>query len=176
MLGERVVEAVGDDRAQTFDAFAARQLDAAYRLATVILGDPSAAQDATHDAFLAAWRAWPALRDPERFDAWFGRILVNTCRNALRRSRRTVVVDVSAELATRPGRDDLETAAADRESLNRAFTRLSADHRIAIVLRYYEDLTVQQIADRTGVGTGTVKSRLHYALRALGVELREDVR
>ena len=175
MLGERVIDEVGEDRAATFDAFASRHLDAAYRVATAILGDPAAAQDATHDAFVAAWRGWPSLRDPSRFDAWFGRILVNTCRNALRRSRRTIVVDVSARLAARGGGDDPAVEADVRDSLDRAFARLSADHRIAIVLRFYEDLTVNEIADRTGVSSGTVKSRLHYALRALGVQLGQDV-
>ena len=174
MQGQRVIDEVGEDRATTFDAFASGRLDAAYRIATAILGDPAAAEDATHDAFVAAWRAWPSLRDPSRFDAWFGRILVNTCRNALRRSRRAIVVDVSARLANE-SRDDYAAEAAVRDSLDRAFARLSADHRIAVVLRFYEDLTVDEIAHRTGVSSGTVKSRLHYALRALGVQLGQDV-
>jgi len=175
VLSERVIDEVGEDRAATFDAFASQHLDAAYRVATAILGDPAAAQDATHDAFVAAWRGWPSLRDRSRFDAWFGRILVNTCRNALRRSRRTLVVDVSARLAAGSGEDDHAAEAAVRDSLDRAFARLSADHRIAIVLRFYEDLTVDEIADRTGVSSGTVKSRLHYALRALGLQLGQDL-
>jgi RNA polymerase sigma-70 factor (ECF subfamily) len=175
MLGQQVIDEVGEDRAATFEAFASRHLDAAYRVATAILGDPAAAEDATHDAFVAAWRGWPSLRDPSRFDAWFGRILVNTCRNALRQSRRTIVVDVSARLAARSGGADYATEAAVRDSLDRAFARLSADHRIAVVLRFYEDLTVDEIADRTGVSPGTVKSRVHYALRALGVQLGHDV-
>ena len=64
VLGERVIDEVGEDRAATFDAFASRHLDAAYRVATAILGDPAAAQDATHDAFVAAWRGWPSREMP----------------------------------------------------------------------------------------------------------------
>jgi RNA polymerase sigma factor (sigma-70 family) len=154
VLGERVIDEVGEDRAATFDAFASRHLDAAYRVATAILGDPAAAQDATHDAFVAAWRGWPSLRDPSRFDAWFGRILVNTCRKALRRSRRTIVVDVSARLAARGGGGDPAVEADVRDSLDRAFARLSPDHRIAIVLRFYEDLTLAWMAFPEAEPTG----------------------
>ena len=74
-------EGASRDRATTFATLADGHLDEAYRLARLIVGDASEAEDATHDAFVAAWRGWGRLRDPGRFDAWFGRILVNTCRN-----------------------------------------------------------------------------------------------
>ena len=59
----------------------AARLTRAYRLAGIVLGDPSEAQDAVHEAALQAWRHWHELRDPARFDAWFDRILVNQCRD-----------------------------------------------------------------------------------------------
>ncbi|HET9756798.1 MAG TPA: sigma-70 family RNA polymerase sigma factor [Candidatus Limnocylindrales bacterium] len=161
------------DEGEAFAEFAARQLDAAYRLAALIVGDSSDAQDATHDAFLAAWRNWSTLRDPERVDAWFQRILVNTCRNALRRSKRRRILDVSDELRAVAAPGDISAEAADRDAVGRAFGRLSADHRICLVLRYYERLTVDEIAERTGVPAATVKSRIHVALRQAGVTLAE---
>ena len=71
------------ERARAFLRLADDHLDTAYRLARHILRDPTEAQDATHDAFEQAWRKWSTLRDPARFEHWFDRILVNTCRDRL---------------------------------------------------------------------------------------------
>ena len=76
------------ERAEAFLRLADDHLDAAYRLARAILRDSTEAQDATHDAFEQAWRKWSTLRDPARFEPWFDRILVNTCRDRLRSGRR----------------------------------------------------------------------------------------
>jgi RNA polymerase sigma-70 factor, ECF subfamily len=162
-------------RAEAFGRLVDRAaLDRAYRYATLILGSRSDAEDATHDAALAAWRRFGDLRDLERFDAWFGRILVNTCRDQLRGRRRTPL-SLDAESPTEPGarlRDprvspDETEAVAVHETLGLALRSLSAEHREVVVLRYYFDLTVDQIAARTGARSGTVKSRLHHALRRL---------
>lgn len=142
-----------------------RALDAAYRYATLILGDRADAEDATHDAALTAWRRFAELRDPARFDAWFGRILVNACRDRLRVRRRTVHETLDPETAGHAG--DPTDAIAGRQALAGAIRTLSTDHREVVAPRFYSDLTVDQIADRTGVRPGTVKSRLHYALRHL---------
>ena len=174
MLGDRVIAREALDDATVFEAFAARKLDASYRIATLILGDPTDAEDATHDAFVAAWRDWATLRDREKVDAWFGRILVHRCRDLLRRRKRRPVVDVSAELLDLPARGDLSLEAADREAIGRGFASLEADQRICLVLRYYADLSVRQIAEQTGVPEGTVKSRLHRALRELRITLIAD--
>ena len=87
MLATGVRDRLVRDRADEFGALTERHLDGAYRLATVILGDSMEAEDAVHDAAIAAWRSWSSLRDPERFEAWFSRIVVNACRDRLR-SRR----------------------------------------------------------------------------------------
>lgn len=159
------------DRAATFASLAERHLDASYRLARLILSDPIEAEDATHDAFVAAWRGWHQLREPERFDAWFGRILVNTCRNRLRQAHRQTVVDVSGLLELADRGPSPQDSVVDRIELERAFAALSPDHRMVLALRYYADLPVDQIAARLAVRSGTVKSRLHHALRALNAVL-----
>ena len=174
MLGEATVERVVADDAAAFDAFTARKLESSYRIAALIIGNPADAEDVTHDAFVAAWRHWSSLRDPDRADAWFGRILVNRCREHLRKVRRHRVVDISEELLELPAHGDHAAEAVDREAVGRAFARLDADHRICLVLRYYGDLTVPQIAEQTGVPEGTVKSRLHSALRTLRITVRAD--
>lgn len=157
--------AVDDVRARTFDALVDRQaLDRAYRTARLILLDPAEAEDATHDAALSAWRRFGELRDPDRFEAWFGRILVNACRDRLRARRRLPLsIDARVEPLGRAGADPAE-AVARRELLRAALRTLSPAHREVVVLRYFADLTVDQIAERTGAPAGTVKSRLHHAL------------
>jgi RNA polymerase sigma-70 factor (ECF subfamily) len=163
-----------DVRARTFEALLDRRaLDRAYRIARLIVGDPIEAEDATHDAALTAWRHFADLREPARFEAWFGRILVNACRDRIR-ARRRLPISVEANWVG-PLRDARSADPADafvrQELLRNAIRSLSPDHREVVVLRYYADLTVEQIAERIGTRAGTVKSRLHYALR----RLRADV-
>ena len=171
MLGERALEgSEGADRVAAFEALARQSLDSSYRLAALILRDATEAQDAVHDAFVQAWQKWSSLRDADRFDAWFGRILLNVCRDRLRRGRRWQVVDISAALDHRDA-DEQGRRVDDRLAIERSFRHLSADHRIVIVLRFYLDLSVDEIAERVGVPSGTVKSRLHVALRQVGGDL-----
>jgi RNA polymerase sigma factor (sigma-70 family) len=151
-------------REAAFVRLADDHLDAAYRLARAILRDPDEAQDATHDAFVQAWRKWSSLRDPSRFEPWFDRILVNTCRNRLRSSRR-LTTDISDEVAMASG--DPTAPVDDRDVLGNAIASLSPDHQVVVALRFYADLTVETIANRLDIPQGTVQSRLHYALKQL---------
>ena len=156
-------------REATFLALADEHLDASYRLARAILSDPAEAQDATHDAFVQAWRKWSTLRDPARFQPWFDRILVNICRNRLRRSARWQATDISSEVALAAG--DAIGQANDRDEIGAAIASLPPDQRVVVALRYYRDLPIEEIASRLGVPAGTVQSRLHYALKRLHVAL-----
>jgi RNA polymerase sigma factor (sigma-70 family) len=158
------------------DAFAdltLRHLDAAYRLAWAILGDSGDADDATQDAFALAWRKRSSLREADRFDAWFGRILVNVCRERLRsRSRERTRIET---IETEPAAGDTTEPLHRRDAILRAIDRLDPDHRIVVILRFWADLTVDDIAERLAVPPGTVKSRLHDALRSIRPRL-EDAR
>jgi len=156
-------------REDAFQRLADRHLPAAYALARAILRDPADAEDATHDAFVTAWRKWGTLRDVSRFEHWFDRILVNTCRNRLRRSARAG----RAIWNVRPIGHEAHVSWADRETIATALASLDVNHRIVVALRFYRDLTVPEIARRTGLRPGTVKSRLHYALRRLHAALDE---
>jgi RNA polymerase sigma-70 factor, ECF subfamily len=132
-------------------------LDRAYRLATCILRDTAAAEDAVQEAALRAWTMRRGLRDPERAEAWFARIVVNTCRAELaRRSRRPLAGDVDVAV-------DAEASPELRDEVSRALARLTLDDQIVLAMRYGRDLTVPQIAAQTGIREGTVKSRLHNA-------------
>jgi RNA polymerase sigma-70 factor (ECF subfamily) len=162
---------------EVFAALTRRHLDSAYRLAWAILGDSGDADDATQDAFALAWRNRRSLRDPARFDAWFGRILINVCRQLLRQRlrQRSRQFGRPVEVDTGPAVSDTSQPTSDRDAITRAMGRLDADHRIVVILRYWADLTVDEIAARLDVPPGTVKSRLHYALRSMRPGL-EDAR
>ena len=166
---ERVVPskpAASRDRA--FDAeFANRlegELQMAYRLAGYLMADSAEAADAVQDASVRAWRGWPALRERDSFHAWFSQILVNVCRTKLRQRSRRRTVDV----------EEVDVEAADpfkaslaRDTVGRALSALSDELRMVVVLRYWGDMSLAEIAERLNIPIGTVKSRHHAALAAL---------
>jgi RNA polymerase sigma-70 factor, ECF subfamily len=155
-------------RDHTFDtAFVSAlegELAMAYRLAGYLLADSAEAQDAVQEASVRAWRAWKNLREREKFHSWFSQILVNVCRTRLRQrsKRRTLDVDeIDLESA------DPFRAALARDAVGRALSSLSRELRMVVVLRYWGELSLAEIADRLRIPIGTVKSRHHAALQAL---------
>ena len=161
-------------RRAAFARFTDERLARAYRLAGVILRDADEAEDAVHDAGVQAWLHWSELRDQTKADAWFDRIVVNECRARLRR-RRIAPITV-AELPERAGGHDAFGELIERDALRNALAGLDPDHRIAVVLRHVDGLSPAEIAERTGTREGTVKSRLHYALRDLRAALEAGER
>jgi RNA polymerase sigma-70 factor, ECF subfamily len=176
-MGRDVVDAVAVDTpgaARTLDAFEAmsdRCLDDSYRLAAVILRDPAEAQDVVHDAVLIGWRKFGSLRDPSRFDAWFGRIVLNLCRDRLRTQRRGQVRETALVAQMDMGERDDFGRVADRDAIAAAFPKLDPDLQVIVALRFYKDLQLEAIADLLGIPLGTVKSRLHTGLKRLRAEL-----
>jgi RNA polymerase sigma-70 factor (ECF subfamily) len=151
-------------RREAFETLTDQRLLRAYRLATLILRRDGDAQDAVHDAAVIAWTRFDELRDHSRFDAWFDRIVVNVCRQRLRRGGVRTLVMEGATMGQLP---DGASARAEQDALRRALDQLKPEHRAVIVLRHLEDRSIAEIAERTGEREGTVKSRLHYALREL---------
>jgi RNA polymerase sigma-70 factor (ECF subfamily) len=165
-----------DSAAAAYRALMEAELERSYRLAAVILRDPIDAEDAVHDAAVAAWRSWHVLRDEASGPAWFQRIVVNKCRDRLRRRRRRSLLEFVGrpmerdEPATTSGSD----RAADADLVRFGLRRLSADERVAVMLRYAQDMTVPQIAALLEIPEGTVKSRLHHALGKLRAAMQEE--
>jgi RNA polymerase sigma-70 factor (ECF subfamily) len=151
------------------DAFAAlvdlsiARLDTAARL---ILRDPELARDAVQETLFTAWRRLRGLRDPDRFDAWLHRLLVNASLDLLRRRRRRVI-EVELLTIDAPTTTDTVGAIADRDLLDAALARLDPGHRAVVVLHYYLGMPLPDVAQAVGIPLGTAKSRLHYALGAM---------
>ena len=179
--GVLVERAQAGDR-PAFEALLDRWLEPALRTAYAILGDEADARDATQDAFLQAWRELPRLRDPDRFDAWLNRILVNRCRTLRGRRRRTTVREI--HLSALAGPD--EPAAGDDppddsgrlslDAVEHAFSRLSVPERTILVLHHLQHLPLTDVAAGLGIPVGTAKSRLFAARRALERALEAELR
>lgn len=159
--------AIPDER---FTTLVRTELDRAYRLAGLLLGDAAEAEDATQDALVRAWLAWGSLRDPAALRPWFDRILVNICRDRLRRRAKVRFITLDDASATVAAADPFRDLLAG-DTATRALDTLDPDLRTVVILRYGADLTVDGIAARLDWPTGTVKSRLHRALAQLRAEL-----
>ena len=171
MRPEAIADAATGVREGAFRRLADQHLEASYRLACAILGNPAEAPDATHDAFVQAWRKWSTLRDHRSFEPWFDRILVNTCRNRLKQSSRLRSQELTDDIATAKG--DPFGQALDRQVLRGALAKLSPDHQLVVALRFYGDLSLPEIARRLNIREGTVSSRLHYAVKRLHAALED---
>ena len=167
-------------RAQRGDqgAYALLAGEAADRFLAVarrILRDVDLADDATQQTLLTIWRDLPRLRDPARFEAWTYRILVRACYAEGRRTRRWAP-NLRLLPIGEPVTDGDLGSVADRDQLERAFRRISIDHRAVVVLHHYLDLPLDEVADVLGIPSGTAHSRLHHAMRALRAALEAESR
>jgi RNA polymerase sigma-70 factor, ECF subfamily len=162
----------GDEEA--FASLAVAAGDRLHAVAHRILRDADLAEDATQQALLSIWRDIRQLRDPARFDAWSYRLLVRACYAEGRRTRKWSP-NLRLLPADGPGPDGLDSV-VDRDQLERGFRRLSIDHRAVVVLHHYLDLSLEEVAETLGVPPGTVRSRLHHAMRGLRAALEADAR
>jgi RNA polymerase sigma-70 factor (ECF subfamily) len=175
MVQRELVELARNGDRDAFSALAASVVDRLYATAVLILRDHSMADDATQETIVRAWQDLPSLRDPNRFEAWLRRLLVNACHDEGRRERRRRP-EVTLLASHEPTVGDASGALADRDALERGFRRLSSHHRAAVVLHHYLGLSMPEVADATGVPLGTAKSRVHHATRALRAALEADAR
>ena len=151
-----------------------------YALAYRVIGREEDARDVCQDTFLRAYRALNGFRGQAKFSSWLYRIALNLCRDWMRRERRAPVVQApedmdlmdlaaarepSESIEDRVGRHDLTRA------VERAMALLTEEQRTAIVLKEYQGLTFQEIADLLGCPLSTVKTRLYQGLTVLRREL-----
>lgn len=170
-----LVERARDGDHDAFARILAERADRLYAIAYLVMRHRAAAEDALQDASLRAWRDLPRLRELDRFDGWLRRLVINACFDSLRRQRRRPT-QIALAPGDEPATSDSTERIADREALARAFARLSPEHRAVVVLSHYEGMTTGEIASVLDVPSGTVKSRLHHALRALRAALDADAR
>lgn len=161
----------GDEGA--FDALVGRVGDQLHSVARRILRDPYLAEDATQRALLEAWRNLPSLRDPDRFEAWLYRLLVNACHAEARRERRHRT-NLRLLESDEPAIPDSTSRIVTQQQLDQAFRQLGVEHRTVVVLIHYLGLSAGEAAEAMGTPVGTVRSRLHYALKKLRQAVEAD--
>lgn len=136
-----------------------------YRTAVLYLGSESAAVDAVDEAVYKGFCAYKKLRQPEFFDTWLTRILINVCNTELRRRKRERSMDELPETAQEQ---------FDALPLKEALRRLPRDLRDVIVLRYFTGLTLEETARALDIPRGTVSTRQKKALTLLRLELTDE--
>jgi RNA polymerase sigma-70 factor, ECF subfamily len=148
-----------------------------FGVASLILRDSDRAQDAVQDALLLAWRHVRSLRDPEAWDAWLRRLTVRACYKVARTEKRRTLVEIQAAFdPDSAGVPDASVDVVDRDWLGRELDRLDIDQRVVIVLHYYLDLPVSEVAEIIDIPYGTAASRLHRGLEAMRASMRAGPR
>jgi RNA polymerase sigma-70 factor (ECF subfamily) len=169
-----LVEAAQRGDHEAFEVLATSAGDRLYAVARLILRSADLAEDAVQEALVRAWQQLPSLRDPDRLDAWLHRLVVNACadqgRQLRRWSQQVRPLQLDAAISDDTG------SVADREQLERGFSRLKPEQRAVVVLHYYSGFSAAEIARMLGIPEGTARSRLYYATTALRAALEADAR
>jgi RNA polymerase sigma-70 factor (ECF subfamily) len=165
-----------DGDADAFATLAAEAFGRLFRTASLILRSQDRAGDAVQEALTSAWVHIRAVRDPDRFDAWLQRLLVNACYGELRRIKRRDVVEIHMAIPDGRGHADAQEATAVLDQLERGFRRLNPEQRAALVLHHYLGMSDAQAAEILDIPVGTFKGRLHRATAAMRAALEADER
>jgi RNA polymerase sigma-70 factor, ECF subfamily len=161
---QRATEGDSDSFATLLDPL----LNPAYRLAAVMLSDRSAAEDAVQEAAVKAWRNLRKFRgDETALRPWFLAIVANECRQT--RRRRWWSVTKVAEIE--PQQWTVRTTQEDRTDLHRAIAKLSPDERLPLVLYFYLDMPLDEVARTLRVSPSAAKSRIYRAAQKLRADL-----
>ena len=175
MSDRAIIQQVLAGDVEAFTQLVDRHYARCARIALRIVGNREDAEEAIQDAFLRAFKALDDYEDRERFSAWLTRILVNQCRTVLARSKRRDAVFLDLDVRQL----DFAVDAEDGEGggpwpeLDRMLERLPADQREAIVLKYADDLTYQEMSRITGAGESALKMRVQRAFARLRALLKE---
>jgi RNA polymerase sigma-70 factor (sigma-E family) len=172
----RQLAAPREDAARAVTALYQAHAVSMIRIALLMLGDRSAAEDVVQDAFLGLFRRWHGLNDTEKAQAYVRSAVLNGCRDAVRRRDRRDRRDRVAAALGLAESMSAETAALiseDRRRILAGLRRLPGRQREALVCRYYLELSEEETARAMGVSRGTVKSTTSRAVAALGRILRE---
>lgn len=170
-----VLRARSGDRT-AFGILVDRHYEMVYALAYGVLHEREAARDTAQEVFLKVFREIEKFEGRSKFKTWLHRVVVNAALDEGRRRRPAESIDRTGEDDDRPRREITETGPGPRELASRremrelveeAMAKLSPDHRAVLVLREWEGLSYEEIAETLGIEMGTVMSRLFYARKRL---------
>lgn len=153
---------------QAFTDLLAPLVEPGYRLACAMLHDRQAAEDAVQDASLIAWRKLGRVQDRSRLRSWFLGIVANECRNARRRRWVTGVRHGLPNGLTVISAEERVLQGAD---LRKALRQLAHDDRLVVVLHFYLDMPLAEVAAVAGTSVAAARARLYRAVRRLRPDL-----
>lgn len=167
-----VQAALGGDQL-AFAELVTRYQSAVYNLAYRMLGDPTDAEDAAQEVFVRAWNQLRTFQIERRFSTWLLSIASHHCIDMLRRRKPTAPLDDVALYvqSNEPEPDELALRNEQREIVQKLLNTLPDKYRSVTVLRYYNDLSYDEIARATGLTESAVKTQLHRARRMLAERL-----
>jgi RNA polymerase sigma-70 factor, ECF subfamily len=144
-------------------------------VAYLVLRDADRAEDAVQEALVAAWQDLRALRDPDAWDAWLRRLLIRTCHRFAKKERRRTQIEQYVRLDSGSERlMDNSGDVAEREWILRELARIDVEKRSVIVLHYYLDLSMREVAEILDIPYGTAASRLHRGLEIMRASMHGD--
>jgi RNA polymerase sigma factor (sigma-70 family) len=143
-------------------------IEPGFRLALGMLHDPAAAEDAVQEASFTAWRKLARIQDRGRLRAWFLGVVANNCRNA---RRRKWVSDVRLGLPDQLSVVSSEETSLRGADLRRAVARLRHEDRLVVVLYFYLDMPLEDVAAVAGISVGAARARLYRSIQRLRPEL-----
>ena len=163
--------------------------DRVYNITFRMLGNRAEAEDVAQEVFISVFKTIDHFREESKFSTWLYRVAVNHCKNRIkyltrRHDRDRDELDETSQQANgavagaplRAAQPDRALEGAQMEKLLQdAIAMLDDDHRIVVVLRDIEDLSIEEICEITGLPDGTVKSRLHRARLVLRKKLQRHV-
>ena len=173
MTDEELVRRMQKGDMQAFDALYARYKDDAYRVACLITGSRTDGEDLTQEAFVTAVRSIGSLKDGSKFRPWLLRTLTRAAWKYCRKAKRETPVAEFFETGEGESALSAVLRTEEQRQLYEALYALDEKRRTVIVLYYFDDLPVKEIARTLGVTEGTVKSRLFSARRHLRQALTE---
>jgi len=160
------------DKLKLLESFITEHQEAHYRLAYSYVRNKENALDIVQDSILKALRSIDRLEEINYLKTWFYRIIVNTSIDFIRKHRRVTVMDDDILVVHLP---QLEDEMNDMD-LREAIDQLPPKYKTLIILRFFEDLKIDEIAEITGHNVNTVKTRIYRALKKLRIEVGEDFR
>ena len=165
---------------QSYGSLFSKYYPRVYVLAMSKLRNKTGAEEAAQQTMIAVWNKLHTLQTPEAFGGWISRIAINCCNMYLRKSGRTVLSDDDAffnEVAD-TDKEVMPEEASEQKDLQirvaEAVDGLSDEQREAVVLYYYNQLSIKEISEATGVTGNTIKSRLSLARKYLKNSLKSE--
>lgn len=147
-----------------------------YNIACRMLGDEDAARDAAQDSFIAAYGSLKKFKKDSKFSTWLVSILLNKCRDVLRRRKNSVPIeDMEGTLQNpEPNPEDVLRRGQRGEGLQKALAGLPGEYREALVLKHVQGLDYKEMAALTGVSIGALKVRTYRAREMLRELLKKE--